>query len=212
MAYIYMDESGDLTFYSNYWSNFFVITFLIVNSDKDMKIVMKNLYKWMKGKWLKMKWTFFHATKEETNTVKRLLDLVSRRDVKIVSMILNKNLIPYELITDSHKLYNGITWELLKQCEKRGYLQNSGKIYFIASRKETSKNLNQNFIDIIDDSHSDLLKIETFIKSPKESSWLEIVDAITHAIYKKYEENDLKLYSIIKNKIILEKIYGTWNF
>ena len=122
MAYIYMDESGDLTFNSNYWSNFFVITFLITQKDKDMKVVMKNLHKWMKGKWLKMKWTFFHATKEETNTVKRILDLVSRRDIKIVSMILDKNLIPYELTTDSHKLYNSITWELLKQCEKRGYL------------------------------------------------------------------------------------------
>ena len=207
-----MDESGDLTFYSNHWSDFFVITFLIVNSDKDMKLVMKNLHKWMIGKWLKMKWTFFHATKEETNTVKRILDLVSRRDIKIVSIILDKNVIPYELTTDSHKLYNSITWELLKQCEKRWYLQNNDKIYFIASRRETSKNLNKNFIDTINNSHSDLVKIETFIKSPKETSWLEIVDAISHAIYKKYEEKDLEFYSIIKNKIILEKIYETWNF
>jgi len=166
----------------------------------------------MIGKWLKMKWTFFHATKEETNTVKRILDLVSRRDIKIVSMILDKNVIPYELTTDSHKLYNSITWELLKQCEKRWYLQNNDKIYFIASRRETSKNLNQNFINTINNSHSDLVKIETFIKSPKETSWLEIVDAISHAIYKKYEEKDLEFYSIIKNKIILEKIYETWNF
>ena len=144
MAYIYMDESGDLTFNSNYWSNFFVITFLITQKDKDMKVVMKNLHKWMKGKWLKMKWTFFHTTKEETNTVKRILDLVSRRDIKIVSMILDKNLIPYELTTDSHKLYNSITWKLLKQCEKRGFLRWWTKHYFIASRKETNQFLKQN--------------------------------------------------------------------
>ena len=207
-----MDESGDLTFYSNYWSDFFVITFLITNSDKDMKLVMKNVHKWMIGKWLKMKWTFFHATKEETNTVKRILDLVSRRDIKIVSMILDKNVIPYKCTTDPHKLYNNITWELFKQCEKRGYLQNNDKIHFIASRRETSKNLNQNFIDTINNSHSDLVKIETLIRSPKETSWLEIVDAISHAIYKKYEEKNLEFYSIIKNKIILEKIYEAWNF
>lgn len=207
MRYIYMDESWDLTFYSKLWSKFFVITFLITDNEKDMKIVMKNLHKWMLWKWLKMKGTFFHSTKEDHTTVKRVLDLVSRRNIRITSMILDKNIAPHEITTNQHLLYNQIVWSLLAQCEKRWYLQNSEKIVFIASRRETNKNLNQDFIEIIDNSHSDLIKVESLIQSPKETNWLEIVDAISRAIYKKYEEKNLELYSIIKNKIVLEKLY-----
>ena len=49
--------------------------------------------------------------------------------------------------------------------------------------------------------------MEIKIISPKESNGLEVVDTISYAIYKKYEENNLEFYSLIKNKILLEKVY-----
>lgn len=91
MAYIYMDESWDLNYSSSNWSKFFVVTFLVSSNEKDMKLVMKNLHSRMKWKWIKMKWTFFHSTKEDKNSIKRLLDLLSRRDVKIISSIVKKS-------------------------------------------------------------------------------------------------------------------------
>lgn len=211
MAYIYMDESWDLNYNSTYWSKFFVVTFLITKNDKDMKIIMKSLHSWMKWKWIKMKWTFFHSTKEDKTSVKRLLDLLSRRDIKIVSIIVNKSQSSNKFTYNKHDLYNRIVSYLLQQCEKRDFLINTN-IKFIASRRETNKNLNQNFINTINNSHSNLSKIDILIKSPKEECWLEIADAVCHAIYKKYEENNFVLYSVIKNKIVLEKFYENQNF
>lgn len=129
MRYIYMDESWDLTFYSKLWSKFFVITFLITDNEKDMKIVMKNLHKWMLWKWLKMKGSYFHSTKEDNATVKRVLDLVSRRDIKVVSMILDKSTTPYWITTNLHSLYNQIVWFLLEHCKEGDIFRIVKKIF-----------------------------------------------------------------------------------
>jgi hypothetical protein len=57
MAYIYMDESGDLGFNrsKNRTSRFFIITFLIVKDDKIPNLVMKKAFNWMKHKNIKLK-------------------------------------------------------------------------------------------------------------------------------------------------------------
>ncbi len=206
MAYIYMDESWDLGF-NDYELNskFFLVTFLISNNEKEISNVMKNLYKWMEGKKVRRKKSaFFHANQEWKASVKRALDLASRRDIKVVSLILQKDTIPWKDKEDTHSLYNKAVWYLLEQCEKRNYLSFKDKHYFIASRKETKKQLNENFVSHLKSSHSDLLNIDILIDNPSQVKWLELVDPISFAIYQKYEYWDLELYSIIKNKIILE--------
>ena len=206
MAYIYMDESGDLGF-NDYELNskFFIITFLIADNEKEISNVMKNLYKWMEGKKVRRKKSaFFHANQEWKASVKRALDLASRRDIKVVSLVLQKDIISRKDKENIHSLYNKAVWYLLGQCEKRNYLTYRDKHYFIASRKETKRQLNENFIFYLASSHSDLLNIDIIIDNPSQVKWLELVDPISFAIYQKYEYWDLELYSVIKNKIILE--------
>jgi len=206
MAYIYMDESGDLGF-NDYELNskFFIITFLIANNEKEISNVMKNLYKWMEGKKVRRKKSaFFHANQEWKASVKRALDLASRRDIKVVSLVLQKDIISRKDRENIHSLYNKAVWYLLEQCERRNYLTYKDKHYFIASRKETKRQLNENFISYLASSHSDLLNIDIIIDNPSQVKWLELVDPISFAIYQKYEYWDLELYSVIKNKIILE--------
>jgi hypothetical protein len=167
--------------------------------------VMKNLYKWMEGKKVRRKKSaFFHANQEWKASVKRALDLASRRDIKVVSLVLQKDIISRKDKENIHSLYNKAVWYLLEQCERRNYLTYKDKHYFIASRKETKRQLNENFISYLASSHSDLLDIDIIIDNPSQVKWLELVDPISFAIYQKYEYWDLELYSVIKNKIILE--------
>lgn len=206
MTYIYMDESGDLGF-NDYELNskFFIITFLIANNEKEISNVMKNLYKWMEGKKVRRKKSaFFHANQEWKASVKRALDLASRRDIRVVSLVLQKDILSWKDKENIHSLYNKAVWYLLEQCERRNYLTYKDKHYFIASRKETKRQLNENFISYLASSHSDLLDIDIIIDNPSQVKWLELVDPISFAIYQKYEYWDLELYSVIKNKIILE--------
>ena len=100
MAYIYMDESWDLGFNDKEWaSKYFIITFLISNSVKDMELIMKNVRKWAAWKHTKLYWTFFHATKENQSANKRVLDLASRRDIKALSIIVEKEMMFINYIT-----------------------------------------------------------------------------------------------------------------
>ena len=207
MAYIYMDESGDLGFNGKEWaSKYFIITFLISKNEKEVEIVMKNVYKWMLWKKLKRKWAFFHSNKELRQSVKRVLDLASRRDFRIVAAIVDKSNISWKYF-DTHMVYNSIVIKLLEQCEKRWYLNSNDYYYFIASRKETNKILNETFKKDLKRAISDLIKMEISVLLPWMSKWLELVDAVSFAIYQKYEFGDLELYSIIKNKILLEKYF-----
>lgn len=205
MAYIYMDESGDLGAFENWGSQYFIITFLVSKSEKDMEIIMKNVRK--RAVWSKMKiyWTFFHSHKLSKNVVKRVLDLTSRRDVFSVALFIKKENIPVKFRNNVHTFYNYMVWELLEICQKRWILNKGENYTFIASRRETNKKLNTNFIEYLKSKKYELFKFEFKISTPNQIKWLEVVDAISFAIEQKYEKWDLELYSVIKNKIILEK-------
>ena len=201
-----MDESGDLGFNKNEWnSKYFLITFLISHTEKDVDLVMKNVYKWMAWKKLKRKWAFFHSNKESIQSVKRALDLASRRNFQIVTLVVEKQQISYKYKEEQHLLYNIMVKELLQQCEKRNYINSKQPVHFIASRKETSKYLNNIFIGTVKTATTKLISLDIKIMSPEYSKWLELVDAISFSLFQKYEKWNLELYSVIKNKIILEK-------
>lgn len=200
-----MDESGDLGAFENWGSQYFIITFLVSKSEKDMEIIMKNVRK--RAVWSKMKiyWTFFHSNNLSKKVIKRCLDLTSRRDIFVVSIIADKTKIPFDLKNNIHYLYNFLVWELLSVCQKRNLIPSWEKITFIASRRETNKQLNMNFVEYLNLKKSDLFQLDFIIANPNQFKWLEVVDAISFALHQKYEFNELGLYSVIKNKIILEK-------
>jgi len=203
MAYIYMDESWDLWFEWN-GSKYFLITFLISKTEKEAEIIMKNFYKWTNWRWKSIKWTFFHSTRESNRSIKRILDLTSRRDMYIASIFIKKTDTHLYNKKDIHNLYNKLAWELLQICERRWFLW-QWRHHFIASRKETNQYLKEKFINCLNNSHTALLDIDITIDIPQHKKGLEIVDVCSHAIFKKYENWDFELYSVIKNKILLEK-------
>ena len=207
MAYIFMDESGDLGFdKTKNNSHFFLVTFLLTDQEKEVEVIMKHVYQRMAGKKIKRK-DYFHSNKELKSSVKRALDLASRRNIFALAVILDKSLLSWKEKQDSHALYNRLVRFLLAQCEKRGYVNGKFPLYFIASRKETNKKLNHKFIEYIQESVSDLIDINVQIIPAWTSKWLELVDAISFSLYQKYEMNNLELYSVIKNKILLEKFF-----
>ncbi len=208
MIHIYMDESWDLWF-ENIWtknSKYFTITFLMSDDKKDLELVMKNTYSWMSLKWIRIKESFFHSNKESIACVRKVLNLSSYRNIKIATLIFDKKKLPYSLKNEKHKLYNLMVWELLKICEQKWFLLHNDTIFFTASRRETKKELNNAFLEYIREITSYFRDFRLQIWIPRIEKWLEVVDAISFSVYKKYESNDSYLYDIIKDKIIFEKL------
>jgi len=208
MAYIYMDESGDLGFdkTKKRTSDYFVITFLITKDEKTPNVIMKKATNWMKHKKIKLKWWVYHAFSHLESTNQKVLNIVMNYDISIMTLILDKSKVYSHSSSEKHVLYNIIVNKLLDAVINKNLIPNKDEvIHFVASRRETSKTLNEQFVNYLHNRHKDQPNIQFEIKIPIQSKWLQLVDIITYSIFQKYEHDNLNLYSLFDKKIMIEE-------
>ena len=207
MAYIFMDESGDLgfNFKKKRTSKFLIITILFTENKKPIEKIVKKAHSSLKRKH-KQKSGVLHSYHEKPITRKRLLKLLAQKDIKMMAIYLNKSKVYTKLQDQKEVLYNYVTNILLDRiCTKKIVPLNKG-VELIASRKETSKFLNLNFKNYLQTqakaNHNLDLKIE--IKTTFEEKTLQAVDFISWSIFRKYEYEDESYYDLFK-KLIFEE-------
>ena len=211
MAYIYLDESGDLgfDFSKKKTSKYFVITFLFVDDEKKKKQVdkiVKKIFSKFSKKEVKFHNGCLHAYKEKSKTRSFLLQRLAGLDISIMSICLNKKNVYTRLKDERHFLYNYITNILLDRICKKKFLSTSKKIELIASQRETNKFLNQNFKSYLErqvkNNHN--LNIEVTIKPFHSNKCLQVVDFVSWSIFRHREHDDNFYRNIIKEKITEE--------
>ena len=206
MSYIYLDESGCLwfDFSKKKTSKYFVVTFLFVNNKRSIEKVVKNIFSSFSKVEVKRHCWVLHCYKEHPKTKTKLFSLLKDKDISVMSIYLNKQKVYTQLQDEKHILYNYITNILLDRIYTKKLLD-TGDITLIASRRETNKFLNENFKSYLQKTNKQKwfsLNIE--IKTPTEEKCLQIVDACSWAIFRKYEHNDHAYYNLFKSKIIEE--------
>lgn len=209
MAYIFLDESGDLGFDTKKKgsSKYFIITFLFANNKRPIEKTVKTIHSSLK-KIHKQKSGVLYCYHEKPITRTRLLNKLAKRDIKIMTVYLNKSKVYTRLHKQKDVLYNFVTNILLDRiCTKR-LISKSDTIKLIASRKETNKFLNQNFKDYLFSqvkcNHK--LDIDVEIKTPYEEKALQAVDFLSWSIFRKYEHDDESYYKLFKDKIYEENV------
>lgn len=208
MAYIFMDESGDLGFN---WtrqgtSKFFVITILFVPDQKNaLEKIVKNTHSEL-SKHIKRRIGILHATNEKPITRQRLLKRLASKNCTVMSIYLNKRKVFTRLQDEKQVLYNYVTNILLDRIYTKKFVDPTKLCMLIASRRETNKFLNENFKGYVknqvQNNHKGLMEIQ--IKTPDEEKILQATDFVSWAIFRKYEHGDDSYYNLIKNKIIEE--------
>lgn len=166
MAYIFMDESWDLWFDKQWSSKYFVVTFLFQNDQKTSDSVIKNLFHRLKGKKVKIRSWVFHCCKESEENIQKALTLIKDKKLSCMALILNKEKVYTRLQNEKHILYNWVVNLLIGVLVTKNILPQDEKIFFIASRRETNKTLNENFISYLSSQNKDKLDIEFIIKTP----------------------------------------------
>lgn len=205
MAYIFLDESGDLgfNFKKKGTSGFFIITILFINSSKGPieKIVKKTHGELTKR--FKRRIGVLHAVNEKPVTRQRLLKRLTEKNCVIMTIYLNKNKVFTRLQDEKQVLYNYVTNILLDRIYIKKIIPIDKKIELIASRRETNKFLNENFKDYLNrqvkNKHNGAIEIS--IKTPSEEKCLQAVDFVSWAFFRKYEKRDDSYYNIFKSKI-----------
>lgn len=204
MLYVYMDESWDLWKYWNQKnSKYFFIVFFITKNPRIADQALKKVSKWMKNQKIISKWWVFHANNETQKSREQLLNYTIWKEFVVASCFLNKNNM-YGISKDQHLLYNNMVVKLLKYCIDKNIILKWEDIQFYAARKETNKHLNKQFENQIKDDLSWLLNIQIFLRYPHQEKWLQLVDSLAYAIFRKHEYDDYSLYSIIKDNISIE--------
>lgn len=208
MAYIFLDESGDLgfNFKKKKTSKFFVVAFLFLKNKGPVEKIIKKIFKSFTKKEKKFHKGVLHCFKETPRVRIKVLNLLKEKDVSVIAIYLNKKKVYTRLQDEKHVLYNYVTNILLDRIYNKKIISIKEPINFIASRRETNKFLNENFKNYlknqINKNHS--IKIEIEIKSPNEEKCLQVVDFVAWAIYRKYEFGDETYSNLIKEKIIEE--------
>jgi hypothetical protein len=207
MAYIFLDESGDLgfDFSKKNTSKVFIITCLFTQDKKPIEKVVKKTHSELTRKY-KRKYGVLHSVKEIHITRKRLLNKLVGTECFIMTIYLNKKKVYTKLEDEKVVLYNYVTNILLDRIFSNKIISITNNVEIVASKRETNKYLNNNFKYYINNQLKNRhgLKIDVFIKTPHEEKTLQAVDFASWAIYRKYEYNDDSYYEIIKKKIIEE--------
>jgi len=124
----------------------------------------------------------------------------------IMTIYLNKNKVYTKLQDEKAVLYNYVANILLDRIYPKRLTSPVNPLVLVASRRETNRFLNENFKSYLKsraiNTHKVNLAIE--IKSPHEEKSLQAVDFASWAIFRKYEHQDDRYYSLIKGKIIEE--------
>ena len=204
-----MDESGDLgfDFQKKATSKYFVITLLFTTSKRPLEKVVKKTFLNLPKKVIKGHPGCLHATKEKPTTRIKLLSLLNRLDLSIITIYLNKQKVYTNLHDEKHVLYNYVTNILLDRVYTKKLIPTSDPIELIASQRETNKFLNSNFKQYletqIENNHK--IKISVTVSPSHSEKGLQAVDFACWAIYRRIEKGDDSYSNLIREKIIEEK-------
>lgn len=207
MAYIFLDESGDLgfDFTKARTSKFFVITFLFSKDKRPLEKIVSKTHSELKKKYQR-KGGVLHCHSEKEVTRKRLLKRLAEKEVAIMTVFLNKKKVYTKLQDEKPILYNYVTNILLDRIYSSKILALNRSISLIASRKETNKFLNESFKNYLSSQAEKnyRVRLEVSIKTPHEEKALQAVDFVSWAIFRKHEYQDATYYDLFKNKIVEE--------
>lgn len=206
MAYIYLDESGCLgfDFSKSKTSRYFLVTMLLLPQHRTAEKCIKRSIGGLHKSGIPL--NTIHAYKEKPKTKKAILECLVKKECKIMTILLDKKAVFTDLKNEKVVLYNYVVNILLDRILKKKLLGEVSTVTVVASRKETSRFLNDNFKHYLESqviqNHGIPLKV--FIKKSSEEKSLQAVDVVSWSIFRKYEHNDDTYYKIIKEQIVEE--------
>jgi len=208
MAFIFLDESGDLgfNFKKKKTSRHFVIAFLFVKDKKSIEKIIKKTFSKFSKLEVKNHGGVIHAFKEKPTTRQKILTSLNEKDVAIISIYLNKSKVYTKLQDEKHVLYNYVTNILLDRIYTKKLIPTKEPITLVASRRETNKFLNENFCGYLSQqvAGNHKIKISVLIKTPQQEKCLQVVDVVCWSLFRKREHGDESYSNLIKSKIIEE--------
>ena len=206
MAYIFLDESGDLGFKKSS-SKWFLFTIAITSDSRSLERVIRKVWRPLKRKYKRL--GELHAYHANDITRRRILkELSGLSNLKVLCVILNKQKVYVDFQNQKNYLYNYTANILLDRLHNQEFLPIEEPIDLYADRKDTNRYLRENFIRYLTTSMKKRRDgaFAVTLRSSHENKSLQAVDFISWAVFRKYEKGDYQFYEIIKNRVVDEHL------
>lgn len=206
MAYIFLDESGDLGFKKTS-SRWFLFTIALTSEPRSLERVTKKIWRKLRRKHKHI--GELHASNEKDITRERMLKALNEiKDLKILCTVLNKEKVYVDLQNQKNYLYNYTANVLLERLHKSGVIKDKESLYLYIDSKDTKKALRENFVNYLLNSMKKRrdCRFDIQLVASHENKSLQAVDFLSWAIFRKYEREDFRFYEIIKDKIVDERL------
>jgi len=207
MAYIFLDESGDLGFKPTS-SKWFIFTIVLTNNHRRIEKVVRKVKESIEKKRRRGVYEL-HAYNSPIRVKQKMFQLLSQeKDLKILCIILNKKKVHIDFKNQKNYLYNYTANVLLEELHSKKIIDTDEPINLYIDQKDTNKVIRNNFEKYLQDNFAKRGKNSVVIKiKPSHSErCLQAVDFVSWAIFRKYELGDYEHYEKIKDKIIEENI------
>ena len=203
MTYVYFDESGDtgFDFAKQGTSRQFLIAFLIVDSRRPVSALVKKVFLSLPLAARHKSSGVLHARYEKASTVRKLLGGLAAKDVKIATMRLDKRSVL--AVANPNELYTSIVISLVNRLYADGLFDDCDHVKLVASRRNTSKSLNESFSENVVNNALDT-KFSVDILKPSDDKCLQAVDFVSWAFWQKYAKNDTSFADLIADKVLHE--------
>ena len=213
MTIVFLDESGDLgfDFTKTATSRFFVVAALVCQDSKPIDRVVKKIFTGFTKTQVKSRHGMLHAFKEDKKTNERLLRGLAMLDISVIVISLDKTRVYTSIENEKHLLYNNIVNILLDRLMNLRVIPADQPLHVIASQRETSSFLNQNFRSYImlNDKKRIGPQTEVTISPPSTFKGLQAADCISWSFFQKYEHGDPFFANLLANRVVEESsIYG----
>ena len=187
MAYIFLDESGDLGFKKSS-SKWFVFTIAITSDPRSLERAVKKVWRPLRKKYKTQ--GELHAYRANDITRTRLLRrLHELNDLHVLCVVLKKKKVYVDLQNQKNYLYNYTANILLDRLHSNGTLKNDEPIHLFVDRKDTKKTLRENFTQYLTSEMANRGRKHFVVSlhTSHENKSLQAVDFISWAIFRKYE-------------------------
>jgi len=202
MTHIYFDESGDLgfDFSKQGTSDWFSIAFLLVENKRPISKLVKNVFKLLPPSAKHRGSGILHARYEKASTIKKLLNGLATKDIKVTVMRLDKRKV--FIAGNPNDLYTSIVISLINRLYADGIFDSNEQINLIASQRNTSRILNKRFSEDVLNTFG--TRITVSIIKPADDKCLQATDFVSWAFWQKYANGDSTFVDLVADKILYE--------
>jgi hypothetical protein len=197
MRYGFLDESGGADPFSG--SHFLVVAVLTTKIPRPIELHVKRARKSLgrKARPDEMK-----AAGLEERVIERLLHSIVEEDVEIVAVIVDKQAI-LRPPKDPEDIYREAVTRAVAHCVQRW-----PRVELFLDKRYTKRSLRHELERMIREGIAHLPQEVVLIRQEdsRNKKELQAVDHVAWAIYQKYEAEDDRFYTMIRNKIVVEEV------